>query len=121
MALDLPERLLKFSISSILFIRTLPNTDDLLIIKKQLIKSSTSAGANYEEAQAASSKADFTNKARIALKEMRETNYWLKVINGILFSDEQRNNCKQLISESTELKNILGAICKKTERKKDIS
>jgi hypothetical protein len=50
---------------------------------------------------------------------MRETNYWLKVLCGILYTDEQVVNCKELIKESTELKNILGAICTKTERKKD--
>ncbi len=113
---DLSERLLKFSISCLLFLRTIPNTDDILIVKKQLIKSSTSAGANYEESQGASSKADFTNKVRIALKEMRESSYWLKVINGII-SEEKSVNCKILIKESIELKNILGAICSKTERK----
>ncbi len=50
------------------------------IIKYQLAKSSTSAGANYEESQAGSSKADFNNKVRIALREMRESNYWLRII-----------------------------------------
>ncbi len=113
---DLTERLLKFSISCILFLRSIPNTEDILIVKKQLIKSATSAGANFEESQAGSSKADFTNKVRIALKEMRESNYWLRVINGII-SEEKGANCKILIQESIELKNILGAICSKTERK----
>jgi len=117
MKIDLDERLLKFSVSTILFLRTLPNNDDFLIIKKQLIKSSTSAGANYEESQAGSSRADFTNKVRIALKEIRESNYWLKIIREIAYTEEQRKRCEELIKESDELKNILGSICTKTERK----
>jgi len=58
---DLTERLLKFAINVILFLRKIKNTEEYLIIKRQLIKSSTSSGANYEEAQGGSSKADFTN------------------------------------------------------------
>ncbi len=114
---DLSERLLKFAIDIILFLRKLPNSEEYLIIKRQLIKSSTSSGANYEESQGGSSRADFTNKVRISLKEMRESNFWLKVINGTLSKDELREDCQILIKESTELKNILGSICSKTERK----
>ena len=115
---NLTERLLRFAVDVILFLRKLPNTEEYRIIKNQLIKSATSSGANYEEAQGASSKADFTNKVRIALKEMRESNYWLRVIDGILQKEEFRAECQILIQESKELKNILGSICSKTERKK---
>ena len=114
---DLSDRLLKFATDIILFLRKLPNSEEYLIIKRQLIKSSTSSGANYEESQGGSSRADFTNKVRISLKEMRESNFWLKVINGTLSKEELREECQILIKESTELKNILGAICSKTERK----
>ncbi len=114
---DLSKRLLNFSIDVILFLRKLPNTEEYKIIKYQLIKAATSAGANYEESQGASSKADFTNKVRISLKEIREANYWLKVINGILQKSELSEGNQNLISESQELKNILGSICSKTKRK----
>ena len=115
---DLTGRLLEFSINVILFLRKLQNTEEYRVIKHQLIKSSTSSGANYEEAQGASSKADFTNKVRISLKEMRESNYWLKVTKGILLNEDLEKDCLVLIQESKELKNILGAICINTERKK---
>lgn len=114
---DLTERLLQFAINVILTLRKFPNNEEFKIIKYQLIKSSTSAGANYEEAQGASSKADFTNKVRISLKEMRESNFWLRVTNGITEENDLKQNCQILIQESKELKNILGAICVKTERK----
>jgi len=58
---DLSKRLLKFAINVITLLRKLPNTLEYKVIKYQLIKASTSSGANYEEAQRASSKADFTN------------------------------------------------------------
>jgi four helix bundle protein len=50
------------------------------VLSKQLIRSGTSIGANIEEAIAAQSKKDFLSKMSIALKEARETHYWLRVI-----------------------------------------
>jgi hypothetical protein len=48
---------------------------------------------------------------------MREAYYWLKIFNGIIIHEELQKDCGILIKESQELKNILGAICSKTERK----
>jgi four helix bundle protein len=62
----LAERLFQFSVDVILFIRKLPNSDEIRIIKYQLSKSATSTGANYEESQAASSRSDFLQKVKIA-------------------------------------------------------
>jgi four helix bundle protein len=84
------------------------------VIKFQLTKSATSCGANYEEAQAACSRADFLNKVRISLKEMRESNYWLRILSDL----ELKNNkeIQSLVNESVELKNILGTISKNTAK-----
>ncbi len=49
---------------------------------------------------------------------MRESNYWLKVLNGTLQETSLKTECKNLVRESEELKKILGSICAKTERKK---
>lgn len=111
---DLNERLFNFAVKCLKFIRTLPNTAEYKVIKYQLAKSSTSSGANYEESQAGSSKADFNNKVRIALREMRESNYWLRIINEIIESSTIKNELDWLINESKELKNILGAIVQRT-------
>ena len=84
-----------------------------------MIKAASSTGANYEEAQAASSKADFSYKTEISLKEMRESNYWLRLIRSIskdLNTDDERLN--YLINESGELKLILGSIVSKTKKNK---
>ena len=111
---DLNERLFNFAVSCLKFIRTLPDTTEYKIINYQLAKSSTSSGANYEESQAGSSKPDFNNKVRISLREMRESNYWLRIINKINEISKFKNEIDLLIKESNELKNILGSIVQKT-------
>ena len=90
--------------------RKLPDTPEYQTIRYQLSKSATSSGANYEESQAGSSKPDFTNKVRIALREMRESNYWLRIIDAINDKLNNPSELQWLIKESTELKKILGSI-----------
>lgn len=108
---DLLRRTFDFGVRCLKFLRTLPGTSEYQIIKHQLGKSATSVGANYEEAQAGSSKADFKNKVRISLKEARESNYWLRVLKAI---DENNNEeLNSLIVESKEIKNILASIINK--------
>jgi four helix bundle protein len=101
---DLSERLLAFAIREIKMLRKLPDTSEYRIIKYQLTKSASSAGANYEEAQGASSKADFNNKVHISLKEMRGSHYWLKILAGIHNQDELTFEINELFVESDELK-----------------
>ena len=57
----LGDRLFKFAVDVMKFLNTLPKTPEAQVIRYQLAKASSSSGANYEEAQAASSKADFAN------------------------------------------------------------
>jgi four helix bundle protein len=72
------------------------------VLSKQLIRSGTSIGANIEEAIAAQSKKDFLSKMSIALKEARETHYWLRVIrdselsNGVE-AEEHIPACQELV------------------------
>jgi four helix bundle protein len=70
---ELQERLFRFAIEVIKMLRTLKGGSELLVIRPQLIKASSSSGANYEEAQGAVSGPDFGNKVGISLKEMRES------------------------------------------------
>lgn len=51
------------------------------ILSKQILRSGTSVGANVEEANAGQSRKDFINKMSIALKEARESHYWLRLLN----------------------------------------
>ena len=111
---DLTRRLFDFAVRTIKFLKTFPDSPEIKIIRYQLIKSSTSSGANYEEAQAGSSKADFTNKVRISLREMRESNYWLRLIKAVVDNVSSNNELDWLINESLELKKILGSIVQKS-------
>ena len=83
------------------------------VLSKQLLRSSTSIGANVYEATAAISKRDFSNKMSIASKEARETYYWLK-----LLSDSQliKNDLSSYITEIKSIINVLTAIVKTTQR-----
>ncbi len=73
---NLQIRLVQFS--SAIFKAFAPLIKDSLIEPaiKQIVRASSSVGANYSEAQSASSYRDFHNKIRIALKELQETDYW---------------------------------------------
>lgn len=112
---NLQKRLFEFAVNIILLIRKLPKGKEYDVINYQLTKSSTSSGANYEEAQAGVSKADFSNKIGISLKEMRELNYWIRMIIAITNNHQDWLTLKQ---ESFELKNILGSIYSKTSVKR---
>jgi four helix bundle protein len=78
----------------------------------QLVNAASSIGANLEEAKAGQSKADFYAKLRVALKEARESNYWLRLIaasGGI-----RASRLAPLITESSEIVAILTTIAKKS-------
>ena len=112
----LTDRLLSFSVTVIKLLRRIPDTSEYKIIKHQLIKSSTSSGANYEESQGASSRSDFKNKIFIALKEMRESNYWLNILAEIVEDKKLMKEIILLKNESDELKKILGSIVTKINK-----
>ena len=76
---DLQERFIGYAVRIIKVAEALPNTKTGNHIRTQLLKSGTSPAANYGEAQSAESKADFIHKLKIALKELRETEIWLKM------------------------------------------
>ena len=110
---DLLERTFNFGVSCLQFLRQFPNDPEYRLIRYQLGKSSTSLGANYEESQAGSSKADFKNKVKISLRETRESNYWLRIIKAL--QESENLELERLLTESTELKNIFGAIVNNTK------
>lgn len=110
---DLLERTFSFGVACLKFLRQLPNDPEYRFIRYQLGKSSTSLGANYEESQAGSSRADFKNKVEISLRETRESNFWLRIIKAL--QETENEELERLIVESTELKNIFGAIVNNTK------
>ncbi|PKQ64421.1 four helix bundle protein [Labilibaculum filiforme] len=114
---DLLKRLFDFSIRVIKEVRNFSDSKAYRVISYQVLKSATSVGANFEEAQAAVSKADFANKVGISLKEIRETNYWIRIIIAISLPNEEWPKQEK---ESEEIIKILGSIYNKISQKKII-
>lgn len=107
---DLEERTAVFSEEVILFCRTLKLDEIIRPIVNQLIRSSTSIGANYTEANNASSKKDFANKIFICKKESQETKYWIRLLSKALV-DKKDNKLRDLWKECQELTMIFQKIC----------
>ncbi len=108
---DLCDRLQKFSVDVILYLRTVKNTIETMDMKRQLVKTSTSSGANYEESQGSPTRPDAKTKIGISLKEMRESNYFLRIFNQLEAGDGMQS--EYLVKESSELKLILASILNK--------
>ena len=77
-------------------------------LAQQLVRSGTSVGANVEEAQAGQTRADFVSKYAIALKEARETHYWLRLL--IESGDCPGEAGSALVQEADQLKRIIASI-----------
>ena len=118
---DLDERLLVYGATIIKLVESLPSAIAGRRIGDQLLRSGTSVGANFEEAQGAESKNDFAHKLQIALKELRESNYWLRLLakTGMLPHD----SLTVVIDESAQLTAILSksiATVKGTAKTKEV-
>jgi four helix bundle protein len=103
---DLKDRFYSFALRIVNFIKSLPKNWIALEIGKQLLHSGTSIAANYEEACGAFSKEDFIYKINTALKEARESNYWLRLIKDTKIASGDELN--RLVHESEEISKILG-------------
>ena len=77
---DLERRTKKFALQAIKFVSGLPRTRDADVLGRQLLRSATSIGANYREANRAVSRADFANKIGTIQKEASETQYWIELL-----------------------------------------
>ena len=76
---DLLERLIDYAVRIINLSEQLPDTKAGKHVSGQILRSGTSPAPNYGEAQSAESRADFVHKVKVALKELRETDVWLKI------------------------------------------
>src|SRR5277367_2657189 len=79
---DIQERAMEFALRVIRLYRHLQKQKDGVgwVLGKQLLRCSTSIGANVAEAQSGESRADFIHKYAVAQKEARETLYWMKLL-----------------------------------------
>jgi four helix bundle protein len=91
------------------------SSDVYRTLGRQLLRSGTSIGANVEEAQAGQSRADFVSKYSIALKEARETIYWLRLLRES--SENPDRDYESLLREADEIARILGSIIVSSKRR----
>jgi len=114
---DLEERTAKFGENIIGFCKDLQKNNLNKSIVNQLIRSGTSTGANYMEANGASSKKDFCNKIFICKKECQETKYWLRMTSQT--NPEAVQMARILYKEAHELNLIFHKIAQTTRKGKN--
>ncbi|MCX6235018.1 MAG: four helix bundle protein [Bacteroidetes bacterium] len=114
---DISEEFLWLGAEIVMISGKLAKTSNYGAMINQLLRSGTSAGANYEEACGAQSKADFIHKLHICFKELKETNYWLRLIemSKILPAD----SISPALGKSQMLLNIIGKSLVTSKRNKD--
>lgn len=105
---NLEERTLKFSKNVITLLKKIPSTNINKPIISQLIRSATSIGANYQEANGGASKKDFRNKITICKQESKETMYWITLLAHC--EDQFKTDLRQLWQEAKELTLIFSRI-----------
>ena len=99
---DLEDRLINLAVQICVLTDRLPSTQIAKHVAVQVIRSGTSPFANYGEAQAAESRQDFVHKLRVCLKELRETQAWLKFADRMNLCPENieaaRRECDELVA-----------------------
>ena len=112
---DIRDRSFEFAVRIVKLCQHLDKTPGVgRTLGQQLIRSGTSIGANLEEAKAAQSRADFIHKNSIALKEARETHYWLRLLAASEILPKERIMAIQ--QEAEEIMNIVGAIVRTSKK-----
>lgn len=112
---ELEQRTKNFSVSVIKILQELPKSDETRIIKNQLIRSATSVGANYREANRGRSNADFRNKIRISEGEASESIYWLEIIQDMEWLSS--STLEPVIKENSELIALFSSIVRSLNEK----
>ncbi|MFH1191892.1 MAG: four helix bundle protein [bacterium] len=112
---DLEERTAKFGEEIIQFAKKLPKDSINISLINQVVKSGTSIGANYLEANDSESDKDFIHKISISRKESHETKHWLRMLAAAI--PEFRNEARKLWQEAKELNLIFSAIIKNKKEK----
>ena len=112
---ELEERTWGFALRVIRFVAALPKGRIGDVLGRQLLRSGTSIGANYREANRAESRRDFIHKIAIVEKEAAETQYWLSLLNEIEAGSPKERNW--LLRESTELLAIFTTAGKSSKKK----
>src|SRR4051812_28063177 len=108
MPVDLKERTMQFALRIIRLSSAIPKRGPGIVLATQVLRSGTSPGAQYREAQRAKSNADFVSKLEGALQELSETIYWLELIGES--GTVNRKRLEPLKREAEELTAIMVTI-----------
>ena len=112
---DIAERLLDFAAAVLRLCRELPADPAGKHVSRQLMRSATGGGSNYEEARGAESRADFPHKVSVAAKEMRESLYWLRLVRKAELAPHRRLD--KLLDEANQLVAILTSSVKTAKKR----
>ena len=113
---DLFRRTKDYALRIIRLYTALPKTTEAQVIGKQVLRSGTSIGAHYREANRAKSNPDFIHKVETALQELDETAYWLELLIEAKMFEEKK--VLPLYDETRELNAIFTTIVKKVKGRK---
>ncbi len=112
---ELEGRTLEFAVKLIAFVGGFPLTDAAHIVRRQLLKSGTSVGANYRKANRAESADDFVHKTGLVQKEAAETDYWLEICRRCALG--KNTDAETLANEARELLAIFTTINRKAKKR----
>jgi four helix bundle protein len=112
---DLKARTKTFALRIIRLYTSLPKSTEAQVLGKQVLRSGTSVGAHYREANRAKSEADFVNKIEGALQELDETGYWLELL--VESEIVKAEKLESLIKETDELTAIFVTIVTKVKNR----
>lgn len=108
---NLAERTAKFGENIIEFVNKIKDNPINRSLISQVVRSATSIGANYMEADASESKKDFKHKIILCKKEAKETLHWLRMIAKA--NSDKKDCCRRLWKEAHELTLIFSKIAKR--------
>lgn len=112
-AFDLAERTAAFGEAVIKFVGAIRRDDVAGPLIRQLVRSGTSIGANYTEADEAGSSKEFRYRISVCRRESRETQYWLRMLAAA--SPANKADARILWQEANELTRIFGAIHRRSK------
>jgi four helix bundle protein len=110
------EKSFQFAVRAVKCFQVLSKRSDSVPIARQFVRAATSIGANIAEARDAQSRADFVSKTSIALKEARESHYWIRLMAATELLSEKE--AQSLMTDCDELLRLLTSIVKTTRNTK---
>jgi len=111
---NIHERIYQFVLRTLKLIRLAAKNPENIIIINQLSRSITSVGANDQEADGVSSKADFVHCYTVVRKELKETNFWLRILGDLNIN--LKNKFTEEINEGKELIKIISKIINNSQK-----